>query len=125
MDYLGAAFIVIGFVFLIKRLRLIENSVLVVSVARQAVADIGNPDMPDESKEAAVQQHALQLLKLFFVLAATAFAAVGLPVVIIWLFDWLGLLSFDRIIEITLSLWFLVLSTILVAAFFWMTKSRR
>lgn len=124
MDYFGAIVIVIAFIYLIKRLHLIENSVKVVRVSKQAVADIKNPELSDDDKEVLVQKHALLLLKLFLILTITAIIALAVPLGLIMAMDYATIMSFDNVVSITLSTWFLILSTVIIVLFFWLINRK-
>ncbi len=125
MEYFGASVIVILFLFLLKLFNLVENSMSVVKISRLALDDIRNPDLSDDKKEEQTQKYAIKLVKLFAILTICSILALGIPISLIWLLDYFAVLSFDNVVEITLSTWFLVVSTFLIAGFFWVTRNRK
>jgi len=119
MSYFGAIGLVVVFVLLLKLTKLFENSIKVIGVSRVAISDIRNPELSDDIKEIRVRKHAFLMIKYFFILTISAIVCLAIPTGLIWLLDYFLVLSFENVIRITFSVWFLVLSCILVSMFFW------
>ncbi len=56
--YLGAVFLVLGFIALLKLLGLVERSRRVVATSRAAMSALSDKTLDDDQKEAAMQTHA-------------------------------------------------------------------
>lgn len=125
MNYFGAIVIVVLFVILLKKFRLVENSVQVISISRMALSDIRNPELTDDQKETRVQKHALQLFRFFFILTVSVVLSFAIPLGLIWLLDYFSLMSIQAVIDISLSVWFLVASTLFLVVFFWLVAKKR
>lgn len=124
MTFAGVAILVAGFVVLVKIFGLVEKSTEVFSVSRLALSDMQNPDLDDEAKEAAIQQHAKRLFGLFFLLAIGGAAALALPAGLLFLLEGMGLLSLSAVITVTLSWEFLLASSVLIIAIILLAKKR-
>jgi hypothetical protein len=122
MSLAGATLLVIGFVVLSKIFGLIQKSTAVIDVAKLALTDLRNPGLDDDAKEIALQRHAKRLFGLFLLLTLGGAAALFLPVGLIWLLEQLGLLSFNAVIDTTLSWEFLLASTLLALAILWIAR---
>ena len=125
IPWMAAGFLVVGFVVLAHLCGMVEHSKTVVTVSRRSLAVIRNASLGDDAKEAALQKDALQLFRLFLVLAFGGAAAVLLPVGLVWLCDRLGLLSLDEAFRVAFSPAFLIISGILATiALFWSSKKK-
>jgi hypothetical protein len=113
ISWFGAAFLVFGFIVLLRLFGLVEKSGDVVTISRRSVGVIRNSTLSEEAKEAALQKDAKQLLCLFFVITFGAAAAVLLPAGLLWGCDQLGWISLDSVLSITVSPVFLIVSSIL------------
>lgn len=121
---LGAIFLVIGFVALMKVFALVEKSSAVVTVARLAFSDIRNPNLNDDAKEVALQGHAKQLFVLFLLLTLGGTAALILPAAGLWVFELMGVLTLDAAMATALSWEFLSASTVCVLLVLWVNRKR-
>jgi hypothetical protein len=113
MSLLGALFVLAGFVAILRALKLISKGVEVATVSRRAFADFSNPNLDDDTKEAAMQSHAKRLFSLFLLLFLGTSAALLLPLCIIYIFDFMGILSFHAVIDTAVSWEFLAATTTL------------
>jgi hypothetical protein len=113
IQWIGAAFLVVGFIFLAKLFGLVERSRDVVTIARRSLEVIRSDRLSDEAKESALQRDSKQLFLLFFILAFGGAAAVLLPMGLLWLCDRLGWLSLSSVVGTVLSPAFLITSSIL------------
>ena len=73
---------------------------------------ITSKELDDDAKEAALQQSAKRLFTLFFILMIGAAVALFVPIGILWVFDYFGMISLDAVIELTLSLDFIIAGTV-------------
>ena len=77
--WLGAAFLVVGFVTLIRLLRLPQHAASVGDEAKESLAVVRNASMSDDAKEAKLQAHALRLFRLGGILLAGGLFALLAP----------------------------------------------
>lgn len=120
----GAAFLVVGFVWLLEALKLPGKAKEAVGIGRRSLAALRDPDLADEGKEEALQRFAIRQFVLFFQLAVGGFAAVFLPAAVIWLLDLAGVLSFDAVMGLATSWEFLLASTLAVTSALWLISRR-
>ena len=106
--WLGAGFIIIGFGWLLARLGLVEIARDVAAQSRQSMAVMRNPALDDDAKEAAMQAAAKAMFALFFKLTAGLAVALALPMALVWAVAQTGVVSFDHIIEVSLTWPFLL-----------------
>ena len=123
--YLGAVFLVIGFIALLKLLGLVERSRRVVATSRAAMSALSDETLDDDQKEAAMQSHAKRLGLDFLLLTAGLAVALLAPAGVIFLLDRAGVLSFDAVISATFSLELIFGGTLLMIIVFWMDGRRR
>lgn len=114
IEYAGAIFLVIGFIFILKIAKLVEKSSRVIEISKRAVAELRSTEMSDDAKESAMQSHAKQLLGLFFLITIGGVAAVFLPFAVILGLNSLDLISVDAVLEVALSWPFLVATTAII-----------
>jgi len=113
IPWIAAAFLVTGFVVLARLLKLVEKSKRAVDLARNSMAVVSDPDLGEDKKEAQLQRNAIQLLRLFFLLAIGSAIAVLLPVGVLWLCSLLHILSLESALRVAVSPAFLVASGVL------------
>ncbi len=101
--FLGAVFLVVGFVVLIERFALVSRSRDVITITRNAMATIRDPTLDDAFKESALQAHAKRLFGLFFAITFGAAAALTAPAALVWLLGRAGAVSFDEVMTTALS----------------------
>jgi hypothetical protein len=124
MDYAAATFLVLGFIAVLKALRVVENSLRAISITNRAVADFRSGELDDDAKESALQAHARHLFVLFFLITVGGLAAVFVPLAVIWVLDRLQLLSLDDVLQATLSWQFILASTAIIAVILFAKRSR-
>ena len=120
MSLLGALFLLIGFVLIIKVFNLVEKVGDVMRIAKSALADIHDPDMHDDAKGIALRKYSIRLFALFITLMLGFVLAVFVPVGLIWILSLAGLISFDNVIATAFSYEFILVSTILLFAYLWL-----
>jgi hypothetical protein len=111
--WMGAGFLVVGFVVLTQWFGLVEKSKNVISITRRSLDVIRSSSLSDDEKETALQSDAKQLFRLFIILTFGATAAVLLPMGLVWICDRLGLVSLSSILDVAFSPAFLITSGIL------------
>ena len=114
IEYAGAIFLVIGFIFILKISRLVEKSTRVIEISKQAMLELRNPELSDDDKEIAMQAHSKQLVGLFFLITIGGIAAVFLPLAVIWGLDWLKLISVDAVLGVALSWPFIIVTSVVI-----------
>lgn len=114
IEYLGALFLVIGFVFILKIAGLVDKSTRVIDISKQAVAELRSSELSDDDKESAMQSHAKQLAGLFVLITMGGMAAVFLPIAVIWGLDRLTIISIDAVLDLALSWTFIGATTVLI-----------
>jgi hypothetical protein len=107
-SWVGAVFLVVGLIVLIRQFRLVERSGDVVAIGRRSWKVMRDPTRSDEAKEKALQTNAMQLLPLFLILAVGGAAAVLLPLAAVWVGDRLDWISLDATLAVGLSPVFLI-----------------
>ena len=125
MSFFGAIFLVIGFVVLIKYLKVIEKSSKVLSIAKQSFVIINDSKSSDLQKEIAMQKYAKELLLLFLVISFSSLLALAIPAALVWLMELSGLLSFQSVIDITLSWEFIVGSIVVSIVVMWLMSRKK
>lgn len=124
IEYAGALFLVIGFVFILKIAGLVEKATRVISISKQAFAVLRDAGMSDDEKEILMQDHAKQLALLFFLLTVGGIAAVFLPFAVIWAFDLAGWISVDAVLAVALSWPFITATSIVIIVAFVVNRKR-
>jgi hypothetical protein len=107
-DDAGAALVVAGFTFLLARLGLVDRARRINGVLRSTAGIVADRAMPDREKERALQRGSLTLFALFAALTAGLAAAVGLPILLVWLIGLTKLWDFEHAMRATLSWPFLI-----------------
>lgn len=125
MVYLGAAILVVGFIAVLKLLKLVEKANEVVGASRHSLEIMRSKEMDDAAKEKAMQATAKKLFGLFFLLTTGMGLALVVPAGIVWLLDGVGVLSFDAVIAFTLSWEFIAVTTVLLLAVIIFAKRKK
>lgn len=112
VSFLGALFMLFGFLLALKIFKLIDKSKEVLSLSRMAHSDIRNPAMTDDEKEIALQSHARRLFVLFFIITIGLFSGLFVPFGLLWGAEQFGLIAVGEVIDVALSWQFLVGSTV-------------
>jgi hypothetical protein len=118
LHLLGAGLLVVGFVVLLSKLRVIERAREIHQTAISALDILADPAMDELAKEKSMQRMAAQLFKQFFLITAGGSMALFAPLAVIWVADLGGLVSFAGVVSVSLSWYFLVGVTIVGFAVF-------
>lgn len=123
-QWVGAIILVAGFVILIQLLGVIKKSHNVVRIALHSLKIIGSSRLSDEQKESKLQKNSKRLFGLFLVLACGSAIAILIPLGILWIGDYLGLLSISKVLATTISPVFILASTVLMVALIFLQPKR-
>ena len=124
MSFVGAVVLIIGFLLLIKYLKVIEKSSKVIDIAKQSILTIRDSESSDLQKEIAMQKYAKELLLLFLIIAVGSILALAIPSALVWLMELAGFLSFQSVITLTLSWEFIVGSIVISIVVIWMMSRK-
>jgi hypothetical protein len=125
ISFVGAAILVVGFLVLIKYLKVIDKSSKVLIIAKESFAIVRDQEKSDMQKEIAMQKFAKELFLLFFVIMAGSLLALAIPAAIVWLMDLSGLLSFYDVIDTTFSWEFIASSVIVSVLVIWLMSRKK
>lgn len=125
MVLVGAIVLVLGFIILVKLFGLIEKSKKVINIVRSSVAIVRDGNLDDYQKEITMQNHAKELLSLFFIITVGSVVALAIPFGLIWLMEFTKLLTVNEVIEVTLSLEFIAVTVIISFIGFWLMQERQ
>ena len=119
MSVVGASFIVVGFAVLAHFIGLSRWTGQVMKRVKDSMAVLRNSQLDDHAKEKALQHSTVRLFKLLSLLLVGSAVAVLAPVAVVWLFDAIGLISFDAVLDMLQRLDFLLAAMLIsFAAFF-------
>lgn len=121
MSFGLAVFVVIAFAVTIERLDLPKKAREVGSRATASLELLRDPSLTDDHKERALQREAVQLLRLFAILAGGGLLAIILPLAAVWGLDLLGLTSLGAVLSVLERIDFLV-GVSLVAGFYFLVR---
>ena len=114
----GAVLLVAGMVALIKVSGLFPRALQAVRASRGAFGVMNDPELTDDRKESLLQEYSLSLLKSFLDLLIRGAASIAIPVGMLWGLEFAGILSFQAVLDLTLSWPFLLGSSVVsIAAF--------
>lgn len=111
--YIGAVLIIVGFSWLLVRLGLVERAKDIAGISRKAMATLSDPKLDDDAKEKALRQHSIALFSRFFTLTFGLCAALGLPILVIWLLSLAHIWSFEDVMLASVS-WPILLGGLLL-----------
>lgn len=121
--YIGAAFVGLAFIVLLRAFGLIEKAPAVMGISTQALRDLRDPGLDDAAKEVRMRAHARTLAGLFVVLTAGTAVAGAAPMGVVWLLDAGGLVSFDHVLRAVATWPIVVIATIGFAAQLWLARA--
>jgi len=124
LSWISALFILIAFIVLLQVLGVIKVSRQVLVLSRQVITTLQDTSLSDLDKEKAMQAFSLRLFKSFFLIVAGSALALGLPLLVVWGLQWLGLITLDAVIATSLSWPFLLVSLLLGMTAFYLLRAR-
>jgi len=113
VELLGGLIVVLGFISLVKLFGLVDRNIEVIRISKSAVSIVSDKQLDDFQKEKRMQKHAKDLLSLFFIIITTSMLAIGIPLGLVWLMDYVGLLSFKKVIDTITSIEFILASVVI------------
>jgi hypothetical protein len=124
VNYLGGLLLVAGFGFILHALGLVAKATEAASLARRSMADLRDPALDDDAKEAAMRAYAAQLFWLFAVLTLGSAVALAIPLAILYLLDVTHLLSLAAVLE-TVVQWPFIVATVVLYVAGWLILRKR
>ncbi len=113
IPWLGAIFLVVGFVILVRCFRLTDKTRDAIHIARESLEIVRNADLSEDEKERALQAKAKRLFRLSLILILGGLSALVLPMGVLWLCDRCGLISLTAVLRVAVSPMFLIGSGVL------------
>lgn len=123
-SYAGAALIVAGFAWLLLRLHLPQQATRITALVRASAAIMNDRSLTDRQKEKAMQANSGTLFVQFLKITGGLIAALGLPMLAVWLIGLTRVWSFEGAIEASLSWPFLTAGLVLFVAVMWLGRRR-
>lgn len=120
--FLGAVLLVAGMVALIKVSGLFPRAVQAMRTSRGAFGVMNDPGLADERKESLLQEYSLSLLKSFLDVLVRGAASITIPIVVLWVLEVAGVLSFKAVLDVTLSWPFLFAGLVASVAVCWLLE---
>jgi len=114
MIYVPICLAVVVFTVALVRLRLPHIASEAIDTALVAGRAMWNPELDEDEKERAVQSAAATLLRQFLSLMLRGFAALGISLIPMLLFDWAGIVGFAESSSAILS-WQAICLSLVVA----------
>ncbi len=119
ISWIGASFLVAGFLGLLRLFRLVERGRESIDVVQRSLAKLTDRTLDDDAKEKAMREYSLRLFALFGLLAVFGAAAVFIPYGVLWLGARLGWLDLRAILDTAFSWPFLCASALVATAVLW------
>jgi hypothetical protein len=114
LDYVGAAFLAISVIALLKVLGVIDRAQGAVETSRESFAVLASATASDDEKERAARASAGRLFSAFLAIAARSIAALAAPTLVLWALDRMGVMSLEGALRATVS-WPFLLGLVVVA----------
>ncbi len=125
MELLGGLIVAAGFVGLVKLFGLVERNTEVIRISKSAFSIVGDKELDDLQKEKRMQKHAKELLTLFIIIITTSILAIAIPLGLVWLMDYAGLLSFNKVIDLLTSIEFILASVVISIVVVVLTRRKK
>jgi hypothetical protein len=119
-SFFGAVLLVIGVITLMKVFGLFPRAMQAVRMARNALAVMYDPACGDDRKESLLQAYSVSLLRSFGDLLIRGIGSVTIPVGLLWVLEFAGLLSLEAVLDLTRSWPFLLGCVIAAGATVWL-----
>lgn len=103
MTYVAAAFVTIAFLLCFPLSGIVAASARAIAVSRRAVAVMREPTVSEDEKEQAIRGFSIQLFGLFASITARGVLLLAVPAVLMAGFSFIGLASFEGVIELLVS----------------------
>lgn len=125
MSFVWAAAVVVAFAAAIEVMDLPDRAREVGRRSAECVAVLEDPELDDDEKERALQQHSLRLFTLLAILVGGSVLALGLPLGGVALLDLAGAASLDRVLAVLQRVDVLVGATVLGGAAYLLVRRAR
>ena len=125
MAFLGACILIVGFVLLFVRFRILEMSKESIQMSLVALSELRSFELDDDAKEATLRKHAKYLFVRFLVILTGALGAVVIPFSLVWLLARFSLFTVEAVLEVTFSWPFLLASSIAVIFACWLAYRKK
>ena len=122
--WLAAVLLVVLFAMGLNWFKVIATSRQALATSQRVVGTLRDPTMTDLQKEKAMQASSLELFKCFALILLGCALALAVPFAIIWLLDLAGLVSLDAVLALTLSIPFLLATTVIAIVVIFLIRKR-
>jgi hypothetical protein len=118
----GAVLLVIGVIALMKAFGLFPRALQVVRTSRSALEVMNDPECGDDRKESLLQGYSVSLLRSFVDLLMRGVGSIAIPVGLLWMLQFAGLLSLEAVWDLVRSWAFLLGGILAGLAAFWLLE---
>jgi hypothetical protein len=121
-SFFGAVLLVIGVMALMKVFGLFPRALQAVRTSRSALEVMTDPECGDDRKESLLQRYSVSLLRSFVDLLIRGVGSMAIPVGLLWMLEFAGLLSLEAVWALTRSWAFLLGGVIAAIVAFWLLE---
>jgi hypothetical protein len=121
-SFFGAVLLVIGVMALMKVFGLFPRALQAVRTSRSALEVMTDPECGDDRKESLLQGYSVSLLRSFVDLLIRGVGSMVIPVGLLWMLEFAGLLSLEAVWALTRSWAFLLGGVIAAIVAFWLLE---
>jgi hypothetical protein len=121
--FIGAVWLIIGVIALMKNFGLFARTLQAVRTARNAIEVMHDPTCGDARKESLLQTYSVSLLRSFMDLALRGVGSVAIPVGLVWGLELAGVLSLAAVLDLARSWPFVLGSIIAASAVCWLRET--
>jgi hypothetical protein len=122
ISFFGAMLLVIGVMALMKVFGLFPRALQAVRTSRSALEVMTDPECGDDRKESLLQGYSVSLLRSFVDLLIRGVGSMVIPVGLLWMLEFAGLLSLEAVWALTRSWAFLLGGVIAAIVAFWLLE---
>lgn len=120
MSIVLALLVVAAFAGIVERTRLPAHVAEAVRRGQESYAIVSDPTLTDDRKERRLREETVRLFALLGRIVLGSLLALGLPLGVLWILDWVGLISLPEILEVLVRLDFLLaVSAVGIIAVWW------
>jgi hypothetical protein len=121
ISFIGAGLLVAGVIALLHILGLYPRAIDVVRISKGVLAVMSDPHVTDSRKELLLRKYSLSLLRSFLDISLRAAGTVGIPLAVLWMLEFAGILSLTQVVDLAVSWPFLLGSALAVVPVFWIS----
>lgn len=119
MEWIGLLVLIAGFLVVLKVTHLSSHSRNVITISKGSIATVLDKSLSDRKKEKLMQQNAVQLFKLTFILLVGSFIALAGPALVVHAMEYAGLVRLDDVLALAIDpLVIAATSLLIILAFF-------